>query len=75
VVSILTPAEVLIAARRLAGARPHLAAVAAIVHNEDLWRLCRDELTGRKRMNLSLNPEPPHPATQCSRTTTGRQSA
>jgi len=43
---ILTPAEVLIAARRLAGARPHLAAVAAIAHPEDLWRLCRDELTG-----------------------------
>jgi hypothetical protein len=46
VVSVLTPAEVLIAARRLAGARPHLAAVAGIVAQEDLWRLCRDELTG-----------------------------
>ena len=45
-VSILTPAEIMIAARRLAGARPHLAAVAGIVHHEDLWRLCRDELTG-----------------------------
>jgi hypothetical protein len=45
VVSVLTPAEILIAARRLAGARPHLAAVAGIVHHEDLWRLCRDELT------------------------------
>ena len=45
-VSVLTPAEVLIAARRLAGARPHLAAVAGIVHHEDLWQLCRDELTG-----------------------------
>jgi hypothetical protein len=45
-VRVLTPAEVLIAARRLAGARPHLAAVAGIVHQEDLWRLCRDELTG-----------------------------
>ena len=45
-VSILTPAEVLIAARRLAGARPYLAALAGIVHPEDLWRLCRDELTG-----------------------------
>ena len=42
VVSVLTPAEVLIAARRLAGARPHLAAVAGIVHDEDLWQLCRD---------------------------------
>src|SRR5947199_9271941 len=45
VVSVLTPAEILIAARRLAGARPHLAAVAGIVHQEDLWQLCRDELT------------------------------
>ena len=44
--SVLTPAEILIAARRLAGARPHLAAVAGIVHQEDLWRLCREELTG-----------------------------
>ena len=44
--SVLTPAEVLIAARRLAGARPHLAAVAGIVHPEHLWRLYRDELTG-----------------------------
>jgi len=46
VVSVLTPAEVLIAARRLAGARPYLAAVAGIVHHEDLWQVCRDELTG-----------------------------
>jgi hypothetical protein len=46
VVSVLTRAEVLIAARRLAGARPHLAAVAGIVHHEDLWQLRRDELTG-----------------------------
>ena len=45
-VSVLTPAEILIAARRLAGARPHLAAVAGIVHREDLWQLRRDELTG-----------------------------
>ena len=45
-VSVLTPAEVLIAARRLAGGRPHLVAVAGIVHQEDLWKLCRDELTG-----------------------------
>ena len=43
---MLAPAEVLIAARRLTGARPHLAVVAGIVHREDLWRLCRDELTG-----------------------------
>ena len=45
-VSVLPPAETLIAARRLAGARPHLAAVAGIVHREDLWRLCRAELDG-----------------------------
>ncbi len=44
--SVLTPAEFLIAARRLAGARPHLAAVAGMVHPGDLWQLCRDELTG-----------------------------
>jgi hypothetical protein len=46
VVSVLTPAEILIAARRLAGTRPHLAAVAGIVHQEDLWQLYRGELTG-----------------------------
>ena len=46
VVSVLTPAEVLIAARRLAGVRPYLTAVAGIVHPDDLWQLCRDELTG-----------------------------
>ena len=46
VVSVLTPAETLIAARRLAGARPHLAAVAGVVHPEDLWQLCPNELTG-----------------------------
>ena len=45
VVSVLTPAEVLIAARRLAGARPHLAALAGIVHPEDRWQVCRGELT------------------------------
>ena len=45
-VSVLTPAEILIAARRLAGARPHLAAVAGIVAQQDLWQLCRSELTG-----------------------------
>jgi hypothetical protein len=46
VVSVLTPAEVLIAARRLAAARPHLAAVAGIAAREDLGQRCRDELTG-----------------------------
>jgi hypothetical protein len=45
-VSVLTTAEILIAARRLAGARPHLAAVAGIAHPEALWQLCREELTG-----------------------------
>jgi hypothetical protein len=51
---VLTPAEVLIAARRIAGARPHLAAVAGIVHREDLWQLCRDEL----RCYLELSRQP-----------------
>jgi hypothetical protein len=46
VVSVLAPAEILIAARRLAVARPHLAGIAEIVHREDLWQLCRDELAG-----------------------------
>ena len=46
VVGVLTSAETLIAARRLAGARPYLAVVAGIAHREDLWQLCRDELTG-----------------------------
>ena len=44
--SALTPAEILIAARRLTGARPHLAAIASIAHPEDLWQVCRDKLTG-----------------------------
>jgi len=42
----LPPAETSIATWRLAGARAHLAAVAGIVYHEDLWQLCRDELTG-----------------------------
>lgn len=46
VVGVLTSAEILIAARRLAGVRSHLSAVAGIVHREDLRQLCRDELTG-----------------------------
>jgi hypothetical protein len=45
-VAVFNPAETLMAARRLVGASPHLAAIAGIVHHEDLWRLCRDELTG-----------------------------
>jgi hypothetical protein len=43
VVSVLIRAEILIAARRLAGARPHLAAVAGIVAQADLWQLCRED--------------------------------
>jgi hypothetical protein len=46
VVSVPARAEIVIAARRLAGARPHVVAVAGIVHLEDLWQLCRAELTG-----------------------------
>jgi len=46
VVAVLNSTETLIAARRLAEARPHLAAIAGIARHEDLWRLCRDELTG-----------------------------
>jgi hypothetical protein len=45
-VGALTPAETLIAARRLAGVKPHVGAVAGIAHRDDLWRLCRKELTG-----------------------------
>jgi hypothetical protein len=45
VVSVLPPAEILIAARRLAEARPHMAAVAGIMHPDAIWQLCRDELT------------------------------
>jgi hypothetical protein len=44
VVSVLTLAEVLIAAQRLAGTRPLLAAVAGLVHPKDLRH--RNELTG-----------------------------
>jgi len=58
IVSVLTPAEILIAARRLAGARPHLAAVAGIVHHKDLWRLCLDELTGYLKPQRAANSGP-----------------
>src|SRR5579872_3280359 len=58
VVSVLTPAEVLIAARRLAGARPHLAAVAGIAHREDLWQLCREELRSRRPHRRLGYPRP-----------------
>ena len=44
--AVLNPTETLISARRLADARPHLAAIAGIIHREDLWQLCRDELAG-----------------------------
>ena len=36
----------MLAVRLLAAMRPHLAAVAPLVDADDLWRLCRDELTG-----------------------------
>ena len=44
--AVLTPTETLIAARRLAGTRPHLAAVAPIADPGDFGRVCQDELTG-----------------------------
>ena len=44
VVSVLIPAEILLAERQLAGAWPRLVAVAGIVHDEDLRHVCRDEL-------------------------------
>ena len=44
--AVLNPTETLVAARRLADARPQLAAIAGLVHREDLWQLCRDGLTG-----------------------------
>jgi hypothetical protein len=54
VVSVLTPPEVLIADCRAAarGTRPHLAAVADVVHPEELWQLCRDELTDRVHVRI-----------------------
>ena len=42
----MTRAETVLAVRRLAAMRPHIAAVAPLVDADDLWRLCRDELTG-----------------------------
>jgi hypothetical protein len=42
----LTRAETALAVRRLAAMRPHIAAVAPLVDADNLWRLCRDELTG-----------------------------
>ena len=42
----LTRAEIVLAVRRLAALRPHIAAAASLVDADDLWRLCRDELTG-----------------------------
>jgi hypothetical protein len=44
-VSVITPAEIMIAARRLAGARLHLAAGAGIAAQEDLRQLYCDELS------------------------------
>ena len=45
-VGSLTRAETVLAVRRLATMRPHVGAVAPLVDPDDLWRLCRDELTG-----------------------------
>lgn len=42
----LTQAETALAVTRLVAMRPHIAAVAPLVDTDDLWRLCRDELTG-----------------------------
>ena len=42
----LTSAERAIAARRLAAARPVVAALADIAAPEAFWELCRDELSG-----------------------------
>jgi hypothetical protein len=43
IVDTLTSAERAIAARRLAAARPVVAALAGIVAPEAFWELCRDE--------------------------------
>jgi hypothetical protein len=67
VVSVLTPAEVQIAARRLAGARPHLAAVAGIAHPEDLWQLCRDEIESiNARLRRAVNARGHFPTEQAA---------
>jgi hypothetical protein len=42
----LTQTETVLAVTRLVAMRPHVAAVAPLVDADDLWRLCRDELTG-----------------------------
>jgi hypothetical protein len=57
-VSILTSAEMLIGARRLAGARPHLTAVPDVVHHEDLRHLCRDQLRRRHPRRRPGYPRP-----------------
>jgi hypothetical protein len=46
VLSVPARAGIVIAARRLAGSADHVVAVAGVVHLEDLWQLCRAELTG-----------------------------
>lgn len=42
----LTRAETVLAVRRLAATRPHVVALAGLVDPDDLWRFCREELTG-----------------------------
>ena len=46
IVATLTSAERAIAARRLAAARPVVAALAGVAAPEAFWELCRDELSG-----------------------------
>jgi hypothetical protein len=45
-VGVLTPDETAVAVRRLTATRPCVGAVAGLVDPGDLWRFCRDELTG-----------------------------
>lgn len=52
--ALAIPAETLIAARRLASARPQPAVVAGIVHREDLRQPCRDELIDYRRPHRRL---------------------
>ena len=53
-VSVLTPAEIRLL-RDGSREHAHLAAVAGIMHHEDLWRLCRDELTGYLKPQRAAN--------------------
>jgi hypothetical protein len=44
-VGTLTRTETSVAVHRLGATRPHLAAVAVLVHRDDLWQLARSELS------------------------------